>query len=394
MRWRFLHDGLDLAERDRKILDMDRWWLVFGQKVGELNEMFAGGETFDVARWMEGLGDVHPDLKWEFGPAVTQLGNRLVITPEHRYELTEFVRTMIDRAPQIDAWEFYALRQPNDPETAVEMVKSRTRGSLTDVRVSVTPGENNLIDLHYLSRSPTATEDAFVATEALLGEQVLNRWVGDISAGKPGGLFGRGAPDGIDFPDLAEAFDRVRREILGSLPADPYYVWVGAAGRAVLQLEPTEASDYAAMDDAIVASNASAELWKASHRGTRFDSQRFSRHGETFAYVKIEMTDGDPGFTNDDRADLEYALNTVLVNAQLGCVTGGVKGVRYAYIDVCLTGVEAGIQAMKTALQASNVPKRSWIMFSDRIWADEWVGVYDNSPPAPMPLPLVSPDHD
>lgn len=392
MRWRFLDDGLDLAERDRRILDMDRWWLAFEQKVGDLNEMFAGGETFDLPRWMEGIGDVHPDLKWEFGAAVHQLGHRLVITPEHRYELTELVRTFVDRAPHIDAWEFYALRQPNDPETAIGMVKSRTRGSLTDVRVTLTPGENNLIDLHYLSKSPTATDDAFVATESLLGEQTLNRWVGDISAGKPGGLFGRGAPDGVPFPELAEAFDRVRREILGTLPADPYHVWVGAAGRAVLQLEPTEAADYAATDDALVASSASAELWKASHRGIRFDSERYSRHGETFVYVKIEMTEEDPGFKNDDRADLEYALNTVLVNAQLGCVTGGVKGIRYAYIDVCLTDVDAGIPAMKTALRASNIPHRSWILFSDRIWVDEWIGVYDDSPAAPTSLPLASSD--
>ena len=114
MRWRFLDDGLDLAERDRKILDMDRWWLAFEQKVGDLNDMFAGGESFDLPRWMEGIGEVHPDLMWEFGPAIHQIGHRLVITPEHRYELTELVRTFVDRAPQIDGWEFYALRQPND----------------------------------------------------------------------------------------------------------------------------------------------------------------------------------------------------------------------------------------------------------------------------------------
>lgn len=383
MRWRFLDDGIDLAERDRKVLDMDRWWLAFEQKVPDLNTMFAGSETFDLVSWMEGLAAVHPDLKWEYGPAVNQLGHRLVITPEHRYELTEFVRTLVDRAPQIDAWEFYGLRLPSDPDTAAGMVKSRTRGSMTDVRVSLTRGENNLIDLHYLSKSPTATDDAFVATEALLGEQALNRWVGEVSASKPGGLFGRGAPDGVPFPELTEAFDRTRREILGDLPADPYHAWVGTAGRAVLQLEPTEAEDYAAVDDVLVASNASAELWTACHRGIRFDSQRFTRHGETFLYVKIEMTEGDPGFSNDDRADLEYALNTVLVNAQLGCVTGGAKGTRYAYVDLCVTDIEAGLRAIKTSLQASNVPDRSWILFSDRIWAHEWVAVYPTTPPPP-----------
>lgn len=383
MRWRFLDDGIDLVERDRKILDMDRWWLAFGQKVPELNAMFAGDESFDLESWMEALSAVHPDLMWEYGPAVDRLGHRLVVTPEHRYELTEFVRTLVDRAPQIDPWEFYALRLPSDPDTAAGMVKSRTRGSMTDVRVSVKRGENNLIDLDYLSKSPTATDDAFVATESLLGEETLNRWVGEVSASKPGGLFGRGAPDGVPFPELAEAFDRIRREILGELPADPYHEWVAAAGRAVLQFEPAEAEDYPAMEDAQVASNASAELWNACHRGIRFDSARFTRHSETFLYLKIELTADDPGFSNDDRADLEYALNTVLVNAKLGCVTGGVKGTRYAYLDVCVTDVEAGLRAIKTALQASTVPEKSWILFSDRIWADEWVGVYPTTPPPP-----------
>jgi hypothetical protein len=384
MRWRFLDDGFDLAERDRKILDIDRWWSRFEQKVDALHALFAGDESWDLVEWMGGLAGVHPDLIWEFGPAVDQPGHRLVITPEHRYELTELVRTLIYTAPKIDGWEFYALRLPSDPDTAAGMVKSRTMGSMTDVRVSLKPGENNLIDLHYSSKSPTASNDAFVATEALLGEHALNRWVGEVSASKPAGLFGKGAPDGIPFPELAAAFDRTRREILATLPGEPYHVWVGSAGRAVLQLEPHEADDYAAAEDATVASTASPELWQACHRGIRFDSQRFSRHGETFLYIKIELTEGDTGFTSDNRADIEYALDTVLVNAELGCVTGGIKGIRYAYVDVCLTDLDAGIRAIRTSLQASRVPERSWLLFCDRIWSDEWIGVYDTTPAPPQ----------
>jgi hypothetical protein len=57
---------------------------------------------------------------------------------------------------------------------------------------------------------------------------------------------------------------------------------------------------------------------------------------------------------------------------------------RYSYIDLALTDVNKGIQAITQRLRAGKIQKRAWIQFFDSDWAAEWVGVYDDTPPPPM----------
>ena len=75
----------------------------------------------------------------------------------------------------------------------------------------------------------------------------------------------------------------------------------------------------------------------------------------------------------------------MLIPAGLGCQIGGGTGWRYSYVDLALTDVEKGIEAVRARLRAGNVPRRSWIQFFNAEWEQEWIGIYPDSPPPPMP---------
>jgi hypothetical protein len=135
-----------------------------------------------------------------------------------------------------------------------------------------------------------------------------------------------------------------------------------------------------------VGKSANPSLWISAHSGGLFFSERFSRCGETFCYVKLDGSQGlgEEGFA--DKSEIEDALDTALKPDKLGCCFGGGTGRRYSYIDLALTDVKKGIHSTRKRLQAGKVPKRSWILFFDSDLAAEWVGVYDDSPQPPMIL--------
>jgi len=202
--------------------------------------MFSGGEPFDLVAWMNtNLQAINPSLMWEFGPSIERSGGyRLTITPESVYSLEPLVAAILALAPRIDGWEFYGSRPPETLETAETMVQARTGGTLAGVEVVVSKGDHNLIDLNFLSTTSTAQHDAFLATESLLGEDVLNTWIGELSASVPRpkrGLFSRtrseASGQGFKVPiaDLRERVEQERQAIVASLPAGPRCSAVGDA---------------------------------------------------------------------------------------------------------------------------------------------------------------------
>jgi hypothetical protein len=88
-----------------------------------------------------------------------------------------------------------------------------------------------------------------------------------------------------------------------------------------------------------------------------FHSERFSKCGETFCYVKLDGKDGLDEEKFPDKAAIEDALDEVLRPRRLGCHIGGGTGLRYSYIDLALTDVQQGLDAVRRRLREGNVPK-------------------------------------
>lgn len=134
----------------------------------------------------------------------------------------------------------------------------------------------------------------------------------------------------------------------------------------------------------LVAVTANVHLWRGFHEDDFFYSERFSRHGETFCYLKIDGSEGleqDGGFA--DRGSIEEAIDEVLIPARAGCVIGTGAGLRYSYIDLALSDVAAAVPRIRRRLCAGKIPRRTWLLFFDAPLANEWIGIYGDTPAPP-----------
>jgi hypothetical protein len=388
MVWQFWRPRTAKETRQRQaILDaIDRWWQEFGTKTGDLDDFFHGRKRWDLPGWMnKHLGSIAAHLMWEFGPGPNG-GHQLVITPEGERHLRPLVETILERAPQVPGWSFAAYRPPEAVDVAFQTVLAKGGGDLSATSVRARIGKHHRIDLSFQSPlyekpdEPEACRDAFWLTESLLGEEVLDRWVGIIETGP--------VEQGERLLPLARLHDTamsVIDSIREQLPDGPCYQWREEALWTQFGVKPQKSEDYPDQTDLIVAGSMLPEMWMSAHTGRSFWSGRFSRFGETFAYVKIEGSQRPKGGEVEYRSAIEDALNEALVPAQFGCSVGGGTGLRYSYIDLALTNVEQAPEVIRGVLQERKVPERSWLLFYDRDWEQEWLGIWDDSPPPPLP---------
>lgn len=390
MRW--IHqskvDTVEMNERARLRSLMDGWWQEFAKRVNVLDATFRGADSFDISGWMEKhLAPINPNLMWEFGPAAAGRGHRLVITCETHCELRPLVAELFDRAPQIDGWEFHQWRPAESQDRAAQIVSAQLGVDLNGVQVTVSVGEDQRIDLTY--RWPTTPADretaydaAFVATELLLGEQQVDYSVGliqltDETSGETG------AQHFHTLDRLNPTFAALRASMADQLPSTPFLDRVEDIRWAVLELKPQEAIDYPQRADLVTAITCDPGLFGSTFSEGPFYSFRFSRCDEKFCYVKVDGADVT-GIKFPDREEMEEAVRKILDESGAGCLIGSGTGLRYSYLELALTNVDAAIRELRQLLGNGNVPRRSWILFHDADLQDEWVGIYEDSPPPPL----------
>lgn len=396
MRW--LHTEpqavAENAQRDAQRARIDEWWRAFESKTDELGALFRCESEWDLAAWMaETLQAIDHRLMWEYGPPVHGEGHRLVITPEAETQLRPLVAEIIKRAPRIPGWEIYGYRQHNDGKWMDVSVKGRTGESTLGWTVRVQPGNHNRFDLTFFV--PRLSDDnhdefetvAFVAAEEALGERCLERWIGLIQLKPPprlGGLLGlfskTGKSNAIPLTDLRRVIDEQVTSLRASLPETPYYRVIDECPWALLKSKPRNAVDFVDQTDVFIARNVNPDLWIAT-RSSRFYSERFTRVGESYCYIKLDHADLAEGDEVEFKDVIEEQINAALIPESLGCSIGGGTGLRYVYIELALTDVDSALRIVREQLQAADVPHRSWILFHAEDLAAEWVGIYPDSPP-------------
>jgi len=400
VRWRF-PDPNDTSETERRtalLLAIDRFWQQFTRAAPEIVATFSRAAELNIAEFMQThLSAIDQRLMWEYGPPVRGGERRLVITPESERELRPLVDSLLARAPALPGWEFYAHRLAEDLETALATVQGRTEIDMSRWQVQVTLGEHHLLDLKWLVPHGTQGENlqyaAYVASESLLGEEAMDTWIGEISVEEQARprvlnrLFGRHEAGSANAgtPELL----RARVELLVAaidrdLCAEPQSsIDQENAEYTGFSLEPKEQEDYAGRFDLFTSVTSMPEMWRAAHSELAFCSRRFSKHGETFCYVKLDGRDSADHMDVAARGKIEDALNEALRPGGLGSVIGGGTGRRYTYIDLALSHLDHGLAEMRRMLQQVGVPERSWLLFFDAHLANEWLGVYDTTPSPP-----------
>ena len=387
MRWIFAESAnpAEMAYRNRTFGAIDAWWRAFQGKTTDLDALFHRKSEWDLPRWMhDHLGAVDPGLMWEYGQAVRQPGHRLVITPEQRKWLRPVVRSLLERAPKIPGWEFYPHRLPEDAPMAIQMVQARVGVNVTGAMISASVAPGRKIDLEYTFPQrldeQTANQAAFVATETLMGEYVLDTWIGGIGVAD-------GQPGQRPLPmERAQAtVGALVRSIQDQLPQAKMHDLSVGSEWANIELSPEPADDYSGRSDLLVASTQSVELFRAAHCGMIFTSSCHSRFGEQFCYLKLDGSDVPREKFVDFRSQFEDQLDPALTQPGVGCCVGGGSGLRYSYIDLALTDVNAAIPIIRQVLASQRAPLRSWLLFFDDELSHEWVGIYATTPEPPLP---------
>ncbi len=397
MRWRF-PDPNDLHEREERsavLAKIETWWREFCVAAPSIAATFAKRAEFDIPAFMQSqLQGIDRRLMWEFGPGVQGNGHRLVITPESERHLRALVDTIIAGRPSLAGWEFYSYRLPEPPPQAIIAVHGRTNVDVGQFSVEARRGDLNLIDLIWTLPSGLKPNDelqgaAFVAAEALLGEEILDTWIGDIAVQerpRPSLLrriMGRteASTSSADLETLKARVESLVTTVREGLPEKPYAAIDDCGNGVLFELKPTEA-DYSGQLDLIVSgSRGLPDLWKAVHSQVPFSSSRYSRHGEVFCYLKVDRSAGLGGSKYGDRGQIEDALDDALRRKALGAVIGGGTGLRYSYVDLVLSQLDEGLAEVRKLVRAGGIPKLSWLLFFDAVWRDEWIGIYDDTPP-------------
>lgn len=343
MRW------LTLPPREREpvLQAIDAFWLAFAERSERIDALFRMADRWDLVTWLNGeLAKVTPGLLWEFGPGAN--GHHFVITPEDARTRRALVDTLIARAPELPGWSFGAARPPAGPEIAANFAENRAGVKLAGALLSVAAADDNRIDVRW--HIPDASgqrgfEAALIATERLLGQRMLDDWVGHIDCVE--------SVDGMrTWETLPVLFHAARNRVLNALPALPFHAQDYAQTPSAMWKNENPGED-----DFVVARSTHPVMWKAARASDMFVSERFSRHGERFGFVRLPHL---------AKYDLEDALLEKLQAAKMGSVTGGSAGKAHSTIDIVLSNVAQGIEIVR-----SLSPAEGAFQFHDPALAEE-----------------------
>lgn len=378
------------------------FWESFDRDQAQLCDYFDGKlkTDIDIPGWVEThLQPIDKDIMWEFGPGLKKT-HRLVITSETNRSLRPLVQYILSQAPEYKDWEFYEYRLAEDLVQLQQTMAARTNWQdISEIEFELTRSEFNTIAITYYVPASLEQEtkeshsyNACVLTEALLGEEDLDKWIDyiDVFPKAKSKFFKKTKISAQPLSALKEAFLTEIKTIKVRLPHDPYYKVINNKNTkwGLMEMTPGEQNDYPRKQDLYVSPFILLEddLFNATYIGYKnFFSERFSNYNEKFLYLKIDGTAED---LNQeifiDRSTIEDMLNEVLQEKKLGCVIGGGTGLRYSYIDFALTDLKKAIETIREHLQKGKLTKRSWILFHDASYQSQWIGIWDDSPPPPM----------
>lgn len=385
MRWRF-PDPSEEQARQKLVARIDSFWKRFREEAAPaIREHGRAKEPWEGSA---GLGEqiraLDPALGWELDLSQSGVFS-LTITSEAQRHLRPLVAKILERAPALEGWVFQPFRSPKSESEAAQYVETMVKRGLDGWSCRVELGPHNLLAVTYGIPGCQGPKDreahiaAMVATDALVGEELSERWVGAVRIGPPEAL-GEGEPLGT----LHARATALRAAAQAALPARPVHTFAADAPWEMYKFNPRRQADYPGRLDMVVGKTMLPGPWRCIHSGVLFCSERFSRVGETFCYVKF---DGDEGFGDrgfEDKGEAEDALDEALGEAKLGCTTGGGSGVRYGYIDLALVDVAAGFEVVRRVLREGKAPRRSWLLFFDDDLTDEWLGVHGKTPAPPV----------
>jgi hypothetical protein len=381
MRWRFPDptDADGTRSRSEVTGAIARFW---EKAVPTLRS----GDPAAAERLATELGSIDPALALEVDPTA----HTLLLQPGSIRSLHPIVADLVAAAPPIEGWTVHRFRPPADLGAALARVAAKSAAPVDLHSVAASLTDAHRIDIAYVTPLATdfdeATLQSWLVTETLLGEEALDSWIGKVETTLPprgwwSRLFPR--PDtGVPPAELPGLVDALRRNVLERLPAAPWHQLTPRPARIPVVGSTTPPSgDPPQRTDVVAGETLHPPLFQASRDSLGFASARYSRHGETFAYVKLEAT--AVALPAAKRNALEERIHQALTRADVGGALGSSSGHRYAYVDLSLVDVDRAIPIVRSVLHEAGGSHRSWILFLDDALAEEWVGIWPDTTPPP-----------
>lgn len=365
LRWRFPSPSEEdaRAEIDRRI---DAFW--------EVVEAWGAVSSQPPPPVIDALRGVSEGLE-----VAGRSGRRLAVSSGDRRALEPLVDRVVSRAPSLPRLAVSRGREAEPIDVAVQGLGHDVAGWSVEVQ----PTKHGLLALTWHGTEGDDAHDvAARLSEALLGERELADWVGSVELAPPSlraRVLGLVRTKGVPAAGLRAQVSQVKSQVLARCADRPLLVRSSNPDPnwTLMRLDAGQDRAGCHQPDLERASCADVELFEATRCGAPFSSTRFSRFGETFAYVQTEGF-GDDGVQTT--LALEQALDVALKGDALGRTIGTGSGTRCSYVDLVLSDVPRALERLVVALRAAQLPRRAWVRFFDDALAGEWVGVWPDTP--------------
>jgi hypothetical protein len=171
-----------------------RFWGWFRQNAGRIESLYDRGNLEELSSMMNlQLDAVAPGLAWEVGPG-KRMEYSLTISAEGNSKLRSIVNEILRRAPKIRGWEFYGFKQRRPAPRAINLPERGLRVSTENWqfvpeedrrrgRIHVTVLDDQLAEIG----KQAALRAVSLFLDALLGEETVEEWLGQISVAAQGG---------------------------------------------------------------------------------------------------------------------------------------------------------------------------------------------------------------
>ncbi len=308
-------------------------------------------------------------------------------------EYSPVAQQIVAAAGEQPGWNVAAERPALSLDLAVARVASTTRFDLKAARLKIGVDRGHALSVvvgHHLfhgNGDELGGEAAELLVSSALGDATFERWIAAVEvvpAPRPSPLKLVGQEDAalpLPLEELADTITTAVARITDTLPDSPLHEFCERADWVLFEMDDLRNEDaHYPLADLRVATTMCPEMLKSFLSGIPFASERFSRHGERFAYVEIDTRGQDQNQSLEQRTALEEALDFALVPGRLGCVVGAGVGETRMYVFLALHALEPALELVTRHLQQQRLPKRTWVKFCDDEWRLEWVGAYPDSP--------------
>jgi hypothetical protein len=190
---------------------INAFWQWFSNHHSDIEARLDRSDTDDLTGQINAqVNALSPQLAWEIGPGLVA-PYMLVFPAEGDAARKAVVEKIMEAAPRLEGWEFHTSRPTRTFQPEVQLpgrgLSFRTTGWHFELKPSATSDRLELrIFDDELARvdEKTALTVVFILLDAVLGEDIVERWIGNIRV-----LSGSSRGDILPMPAIADRLARL-----------------------------------------------------------------------------------------------------------------------------------------------------------------------------------------